>query len=322
MGKSRYSSEEERLQDFKRRYEAEKQAERESGREGDVYNQSLEKLKRLKKKKRLIRKAKLYGIYAGLLLAAVLVLVLLIMLIKLIAGSFNTEDGIVSGEETNSEVSENITEIPTPKPENLTPTPTPIPKVTPAIDTTASYRGHVVVDAGHGGIDGGTVIDGVCEKDIDLEIALLLRDRLEEYGYTVTMTRTEDVFVGLSNRPKLANELGDVQALLSIHCNSIENHPDVNGVETWCYNRPGSSELASLVAEQVAESTGARNRGVGYKTNLVVTSKAKMPSIIVECGYLSGDKEHELLQDGYYQQLIVNGILVGLDMYLKEAASP
>lgn len=319
MGKSKYRSEEERLRDFQRRYEAEKSAELQNGNSGEVYERSKRNLERLRKKKKFKRTVKAAAIYAGLLLALVIVIVLIILIFKLIIGN-NGEEG-ESSESSEKIFGEDyglISDDSSEKENDPSPTPTYIPAVTPDIVQDASYRGLIVVDPGHGGNDGGAVNGDVTEKDIDLEISLLLRDMLIEYGYSVEMTREDDSGISLTKRASFANSLKDVQAFISIHCNSVENAPEVNGVEVWCYNKPGSKELSESIVEQVSESTGAKNRGVGFKTNLIVTSKTTMPACIVECGYLSGNNEYELLQQKDYQQRIVNGILVGLDLYLQE----
>lgn len=319
MGKSKYRSEEERLRDFRRRYEAEKNEELKSGNIGEVYERSKKNLERLRKKKKIKRTIKAAAIYTGLLLALVLIIVLIILLFKLIFGK--SGEKIENDTSTEKTLGDDFYPVPGNETHNDTepgPTPTYIPVVTPNIVQDASYRGLVVIDPGHGGNDGGAVNGDVSEKDIDLEISLLLRDMLIEYGYTVEMTREDDSGISLTKRASFANSLKDVQAFISIHCNSVENAPEVNGVEVWCYNKPGSKELSESIVEQVSESTGAKNRGVGFKTNLIVTSKTTMPACIVECGYLSGSTEFSLLQQKDYQQRIVNGILVGLDLYLQE----
>ncbi len=190
--------------------------------------------------------------------------------------------------------------------------------VTPAPDTDKKSRsGLIVVDAGHGGMDSGTYNGDILEKNINLHIALKLRDELQLRGYTVFMTREDDTYVGLQKRATLANEQDNVLAMVSVHQNAVDSQKDqCYGVEAWTYNRSGCGEFAGYLVESICEKTGAKNRGYDYKKNLVVTSKVTMPSVLVECGFLSNDEECAKLASDEYQQLIALGIADAIDTFI------
>lgn len=177
-------------------------------------------------------------------------------------------------------------------------------------------NGLIIIDAGHGGKDSGAYNDFSMEKDINLSIAYFLKDELEYRGYSVFMTRTDDTFVGLSQRANLANEQNNPLAMVSIHQNSVDDYEQANGVEAWTYKRSGCVELADCLANKVSEATGAKNRGVNYRENLVVTSKTTMPSVIIECGYMSNNTESENLINEDYQVKLARGIANALDQFI------
>lgn len=176
----------------------------------------------------------------------------------------------------------------------------------------------VIVDAGHGGYDGGAEGYNVLEKDLNLDIAFKLKDELILRGYTVYMTRTEDEFVGLNQRASLANQQNNPLCLISIHQNSLDaSEGSASGMESWTYDRERCKELGDDVIEGATKKTGARNRGTRFRTNLVVTSKTTMPAIIFECGYVTDQEEAAKLADEDYQAKIVEGIVDGIDIFLE-----
>ncbi len=181
-------------------------------------------------------------------------------------------------------------------------------------------KGLIVVDAGHGGYDGGADNAGVFEKDINLDIACWVREELELRGYSVVMTRTDDSFIGLSKRAQIANDQKDALCFVSVHQNSIEGYDYIKGVEAWTHSREGCSELAEALAAGVSEMTEAENRGVSFRQALVVCRDTKMPAAIIECGYLSNPDELELLQQTDYQVNVARGIANGIDAFLGNSA--
>lgn len=176
-------------------------------------------------------------------------------------------------------------------------------------------KGLVIVDAGHGGYDGGADDNGVVEKDINLSISYKLRDELEMRGYSVYLTRPNDEFVGLTQRASLANSLDNPLCLISVHQNSVDDASSVCGIEAWTYDRAGCTELGDAVCEGASKATRAQNRGTNYRTNLVVTSKTTMPAIIIECGYLTNPDEAAKLCTEEYQNKLAIGITDGIEAF-------
>lgn len=172
----------------------------------------------------------------------------------------------------------------------------------------------IVVDAGHGGYDGGAVYERICEKDINLSVALKLEKTLKERGYNVIMTRSTDKFVKLRTRAYIANN-ANADLFVSIHANAASNAPYFAGAYT--YRCPGSSrglKLAKAVQAQICSETGAINRGVMSEYFTVLTATA-MPAILVEMGFMSNHNELMNLIDPSYQDKIVEGIARGIDNY-------
>ena len=140
----------------------------------------------------------------------------------------------------------------------------------------SSTKKIIIIDAGHGGTDPGSVKQGVQEKNINLQIALKLQKRLETKGYKVVMTRTDDTAISLINRTKLANKAkGDL--LISIHQNSFRD-ASVHGIEV--FYTPGKEtyddRLANCIQEALISYTQAKDRHVREITNLLIIRESNM----------------------------------------------
>ncbi len=195
-----------------------------------------------------------------------------------------------------------------PKPEAVEPPPVIVEERTTPL---------IYVDAGHGGKDEGCARDGIQEKDVNLAIALLVRDRLEEMGYEVMMAREEDVYVSKEDRVIEANE-ARADLYISIHQNATEEETDVNGMEVWYAGtdtKRDNKRLAQLISQQTSKSTGASERELRGDADFHVTGSTTMPACLIETGFLSNKAERELLADEAYQQQIAAGIVRGIDYY-------
>lgn len=175
----------------------------------------------------------------------------------------------------------------------------------------------VMIDPGHGGEDPGTTSGTVDEKDITLKVALLVRDYLKECGANVIMTREDDTFINKYDRAALANEK-EADLFLSIHCNYLEDNPEISGVETYYMeNADDGMELATAVHEQVLSVTGADDMYV--RTNdFVVIRETNMTAALIEIGYLSNAQDVKLLSQKEYQQKMAYGIAAGITAYLNQ----
>ena len=178
----------------------------------------------------------------------------------------------------------------------------------------------IVIDPGHGGIDGGCMFDDVPEKEINLEIARAVAERLEKMGYTVILTRTEDTYVDKAERVRNANSR-NARLYVSIHQNSC-GVKSVEGIETWYDENDGTGEsrrLAQSIQQETVGSTGAVERKLVPDSELCVLKMSNMPSCLIETGFLSNKEERARLCTGAYQERIAEGIAQGIDQYLSGA---
>lgn len=175
----------------------------------------------------------------------------------------------------------------------------------------------VVIDPGHGGEDNGCAGGGVDEKDINLELSLLLRDKLEQMGYEVLLTREGDIRRTLKERVTLAND-AHADIYVSIHQNACEETTEVSGIETW-YGVSSCGEdskrLARLIHNDALHYTKEEDRGLRESEELYVIREADMPSCLIETGFLSNKEDRESLMDADYQSRIVEGIASGIDLF-------
>lgn len=174
----------------------------------------------------------------------------------------------------------------------------------------------IALDPGHGGSDEGCAFDGVREKDINLQVALFVRKELEEMGYQVLMTRADDSYLSKEDRVALANAQR-ADAYISIHQNSSDEEGG-SGVETWydcSREETDSKRLAQLVNSYTVKKSGAAERTMMDGSALYVTRNARMPSCLVETGFLSDENERTLLASAEYQEKLAKGIAEGIDLY-------
>ena len=183
--------------------------------------------------------------------------------------------------------------------------------------------GIVMIDPGHGGRETGAIYGNVDEREINLDVSLKLGEYLKSKGIEVVYTRTDDRFVGLQERADMAN-MDRVSLFVSIHCNAAES-TSANGTETYFYapiskpvlfaQRMERQQLAECIQRNAVRSGGLADRGVKEK-NLAVLRETKMPAVLVECGFMSNQRELAVLLDPGFQQRIAEGIGNGIIEYL------
>jgi N-acetylmuramoyl-L-alanine amidase len=202
-------------------------------------------------------------------------------------------------------------------PKNPTRTIQPRPQINPPSTVTSKGRGVLVIDPGHGGNDVGAVGNGIYEANVVLAISLKLGRILQEMGYTVVYTRTDNSEVELQPRVDLAQK-SNADAFISIHANSLEARlSDVSGIET--YYAPGASvsaRLASFVHNQIINLTGAKDRGI-RTARFHVIRRTSMPSILVETGFVTNPQESANLNNPSYQDRMAASIARGVDQFMK-----
>ena len=179
----------------------------------------------------------------------------------------------------------------------------------------------VVIDAGHGGHDPGKVgVNDALEKDINLQIAQKVKKHLEKNGIQVIMTREDDVMEDtkledMKKRVALINEIKPA-ITVSIHQNSYSD-ASVKGAQVFYYaGSEVSKEVASLMQEELRKVDTENTRQIKSNSDFYMLKKTEVPTIIVECGFLSNPGEAEKLTSEEYQeemsQAICNGIMVWL----------
>lgn len=188
----------------------------------------------------------------------------------------------------------------------------------------------IVIDPGHGGYDPGKVgLKGSHEKDINLAIALKLKDYLEESGARVIMTRTQDE--DLDGLPDKFNKNTDMRTrkeiingsgadiLISIHQNAF-TQPQVRGAQVFYYSESNNAKLlANSVQTSIKDHTDANNkRKIKSTQNYYVLKVSTMPGIIIECGFLTNAEEEAALNSPEYQDKMAWSIYAGVVRYFQE----
>ena len=172
----------------------------------------------------------------------------------------------------------------------------------------------IVIDAGHGGIDPGATGNGLKEKDRALTYALKIGKELEGLGFNVIYTRTRDQFIELRNRSNLSNNV-NATIFISIHLNSF-GKASANGAETLFH--PGSikgKSLASKIQNEIVKNELCNSdRGIKPRSNLHVLKATKAPAVLVELGFISNEKDVELL--ARKEEEIVQAIAKATSEYL------
>ena len=167
----------------------------------------------------------------------------------------------------------------------------------------------VVIDAGHGGHDrGGIPRQRVPEKSMALDVAQRLKAVLQANGYRVVMTRDSDVFIPLGTRVAIANSYRNA-VFVSVHFNSASRR-GANGIETYFYGRESLS-LASAIHYYLNSVAPTPNRGV-RRRGFFVLRKTRIPSVLVECGFLTNPTEAQYAQSSAYRQKLADAIARGI----------
>ncbi len=184
----------------------------------------------------------------------------------------------------------------------------------------------IVIDPGHGGFDPGKVAsDGVTEKSINLAIARKLQGFLEQGGALVMTTRAEDMALSenkrkdLKGRAEIANS-ENADMFISIHQNSFPKS-GAQGAQVFYYKgSENGKRLAESIQSRLKEVADMDNTRVAKaNTAYYVLKEIKIPSVIVECGFLSNSAEHDKLMDDEYQSKLAWAIYMGILDYYGES---
>ncbi len=206
-----------------------------------------------------------------------------------------------------------------------------LPKKAASNTVNNTVKETIVIDAGHGGIDPGKVgINNALEKDINLKIALMLKDILTEKGYNVVLTRDGDYGlygendsnkknVDMKKRCEIISK-ANPSLVVSIHQNSFSDEK-VKGAQVFYYKHSDKGEkLAATIQKSLCENINNGNtRTHKSNDNYYLLLNTKCPTVIVECGFLSNWEEATLLLTDEYGQQIANAVGMGIIQFLQEA---
>ncbi|MGH4052228.1 MAG: N-acetylmuramoyl-L-alanine amidase CwlD [Clostridium sp.] len=193
----------------------------------------------------------------------------------------------------------------------------------------------ILIDAGHGGIDGGTSSkNGTVEKNINLNIVKKLKASLQNAGYEVIMTREEDTGLYSSSgtiRQRYIEDLkkrcdlkksSNCEMLISIHLNYFPESK-YYGAQVWYSNYKESVSLATLIQNNFRIDLDPTNKRVQKPAKTayrLLRDNDTMPSVIVECGFLSNDEEEQKLKSDEYQEKIAGSITKSVGEYFKSVS--
>jgi len=191
----------------------------------------------------------------------------------------------------------------------------------------------IMIDPGHGGIDPGAVgRTGVLEDEINLKIAFKLRKLIEQFGGVGLMIREDDSGLysegksrirdmkneDLRERHRIINESG-ADILISIHLNFF---PQSQYYGAQCFYNKGDEEgkkLAELIQAELVDVIKNNNtRKAKSIDSVYILKNNKMPSVLIECGFLSNHEEERLLQNDNYQEKLAWAIFMGVMKYFEE----
>lgn len=181
----------------------------------------------------------------------------------------------------------------------------------------------VVVDSGHGGSDPGKVgINGAIEKDVNLKIAIKLKNLLQEQGVKVIMTREDENGLAdskvedLKKRVSIINQEKPLLAV-SIHQNSYQGE-SIHGAQVFYFTHSQEGEKAAkIIQEALLEVDSENTRSAKANDTYYMLKKTEVPVVIVECGFLSNQKEADLLVTEEYQQKVAEAVVKGIIKYIS-----
>lgn len=216
--------------------------------------------------------------------------------------------------------------------------------------------GTIMIDAGHGGKDPGAMANGVIEKNVNLQFAKLLGENLKEKGFEVLYTREKDIFIPLEERTALAN-VKKADLFVSVHCNAFPTSSKISGMETYYLDLATSDDAVRVAARENAVSTKKISDLQFILTDLMLSSKmkesrelansvqsasitslrkhykirdqgvrsapfyvlmgARMPSVLVELGYITNHTEAKRLKSKTYLKRQAEGLAEGIAAYKK-----
>lgn len=186
----------------------------------------------------------------------------------------------------------------------------------------------VIIDSGHGGIDPGKIgVHGESEKEINLKIAKELQKDLKARGVKVIMTRTGDKGLydeasenkkvqDLKNRVDLINRV-QPKLVVSIHQNSYGS-PDVSGLQIFYFKHSSKGkQMAETLQKSIEQTEQINSRPIKGDDTYYMLKRTEVPTVIIECGFLSNPQEASMLTEQDYQKKLAQIIADGVDKCIK-----
>lgn len=196
----------------------------------------------------------------------------------------------------------------------MKPTPVKISKHALSImDSLANFE--IVIDAGHGGKDAGTIQDGILEKNLTLSTAKKVANHLKEAGASVTMTRTNDSFIPLSKRVHISERM-NADAFISIHFDSFSN-ASVKGLTSHYSHNNQSKKLAQFIQNSLTKRIDMKNRGVRH-SNFFVLRENSQKAVLLELGFMSNSSDWEEIRSENFQDKVATAVVDGLYDYFYQ----
>lgn len=183
------------------------------------------------------------------------------------------------------------------------------------------YNKVVLIDAGHGGVGAGSVVDKQQEKDINLSIVLKLKELFEKSSIKAYYTRLEDVGITVYERADLANAIG-ADLFLSVHSNNFEEDTSVRGTEILYSQQQGNGKytskwFAKICNQNMKNGTELKSRGLMAGDDIHIIRNASMPVALVEIGYMTNKEELQYMLKEENQEKIAQALYQSVDTALE-----
>ena len=179
----------------------------------------------------------------------------------------------------------------------------------------------IVVDAGHGGFDPGTVgVTGSEEDGINLKVAGYLKEKLESFGAKVIMTRSDENAIAdtkdadMAKRRQIITD-SESDIVVSIHMNSFSDSGVSGPLVIFMEGSSKGEQLAKSIQQSVLEVLKPVQENSARSGDLYILRSGQQPCVIIECGYLSNEKEEQLLMQDDYQKEVADAICCGVNQY-------
>lgn len=188
---------------------------------------------------------------------------------------------------------------------------------------------NIILDAGHGGEDGGAVVNNIVEKDLNLSITLKLADLFKSAGFNVTLTRDSDNFVNASGDTLRERKISDMRnrlsifnqnnqnIVISIHQNKFSQEKYKGTQIFFSVNNNKSEILSRCIQKSIIDLIQPTNKRECKKAdnNIYLLKNTVVPAILIECGFISNNEEAVKLQNEDYQKQLAFAIFTGFMEY-------